>query len=310
MVPELLNEVHWLIENTKHVFGLCGSNARKIKRVHANLLGGRALRYELYGLVSKELDKDFDLVKLLNRGYLPNHYLAAKTEIKRLQSSYVGDYLKEEITAEALVRNLRNFSDFLSKAALSDTELINYNSFARDVGVSANTVKEYFSILNDTLLGYYVPSYQMRPKRRTSSADKFYFGNVGVVNYLAQRGELKPGSELFGKAFENWVSHELRAYNNYRDKFYNIYYWRLSTGIEVDFLIGGSNKILLACEAKASAKINSEHMKGLRELSKEYEIVDKKIIVSLEQISRITDDGIEILNVQDFVSQLWNGMLF
>ncbi len=140
--PTLLNEVHGLIEAKKIKFALSGSSARKLKRGHANLLGGRALRYELYGLNSFELGKDFDLNRILNAGYLPDHYL--NPELGRLRESYVADYLKEEIAAEALVKNLIPFSDFLSAAALSDTEKINFSTFAREVGVSGHTVKEYF----------------------------------------------------------------------------------------------------------------------------------------------------------------------
>jgi len=308
-IPALLDDVHWLIENTPHTFALSGSSARKLKRTQANMLGGRALRYELYGLVSKELGDDFDLVKLLNRGYLPSHYLASEKEIKKLISSYVGDYLKEEIVAEALVRNLNSFSDFLEKAALSDTELIVLDSFARDVGISASTIKEYFSILCDTLFGYYLPAYKKKPKRRTISAPKFYFGNIAIVNHLAQRGYLEPKSPLFGKAFENWIAHELRAYNSYYDKFQNISYWRLTTGVEVDFIVG-STEIVLACEAKASPNIHADHLKGLRELSKEYSNIRKKVVVSLEDFSKTTDDGIEILSVNDFRASLWSGKLF
>ena len=157
-IPQLLDEVHWLIENTKFVFGLCGSSARKVRTGHANLLGGRAVRYELFGLVSAELGAEFDLIRMINQGYLPRHYLSSS--FQHLVRSYVSDYLKEEIAAEALVRNLPAFSQFLRAAALSDTELINYASIARECGVSGPAVKEYFQILVDTMLARFLESYQ------------------------------------------------------------------------------------------------------------------------------------------------------
>ncbi len=307
-IPMLLDEVHWLIENKGITFILCGSSARKLKRGHANLLGGRAMRYELFGLASRELATDFDLIKLVNRGYLPPHYLADESEIKRLLLSYVGDYLKEEIAAESLVRNITGFHDFLAKAALSDTEIISYSSFARDVGVSANTIKEYYSILVDTLIGWNLPAYSRKPKRRTVAAPKFYFGDVGIVNHLAQRGAITPGSELFGKAFENWVAHELRSFNHYADRFEDLAYWRLTTGVEVDFIVG--KNALMACEAKASSRVTSDHLHGLREFKKDFPQTAKTIVVSLEEISRLTEDNILILSVKDFVKQLWDGELF
>ena len=149
-VPGLLDEVQWLHENLQVRFALCGSSARKMRRGHANLLGGRAMRYELRGFVSRELGADWDLVRMLNHGYLPSIYLAANPK-KRL-NAYVADYLKEEVAAEGLVRNLPGVSGFLNLAALSDTELVNYSTMARDCGVSSQTIKEYFAILTDTLL--------------------------------------------------------------------------------------------------------------------------------------------------------------
>ena len=202
-VPALLDEVHWLHEHRKIRFALCGSSARKVRRGAANLLGGRAVRYELHGLTAAEIGKDVDLVRLLNHGYLPTHYESDRPE--RLLASYVGDYLKEEVAAEGLVRNLPVFSAFLNAAALSDGDLVNFANIARDCGVSGHTVKGHFGILEDTLLGRWLPAYTKRPKRRVVAAPKFYFSDVGVVNHLARRGRMQPGGELFGKAFENWV---------------------------------------------------------------------------------------------------------
>lgn len=303
-IPALLDEIHWLIENTNFVFALCGSSARKLRRGHANLLGGRAVRFELTGFTAGELEGRFDLVRMLNQGYLPRHYLAESAGA-RLRA-YVGDYLKEEIAAEALVRSLPAFAHFLNAASLSDTELVNYATIARDCGISSPGVKEYFQILVDTMLGHFLEAYRKRPKRRVIGAPKFYFSDVGVVNHLAKRGFLEPGSELFGKAFENWVFHELYAYRAYRGGEYDLSYWRLASGIEVDFIMGDMK---IAIEAKASSKITSDHMKGLREIKKDQPGLRRRIIVSLEKMPRLTEDGIEILPYEVFVKKLWAGAL-
>lgn len=303
-VPMLLDEVHWLIENTNYVFGLCGSSARKVRAGHANLLGGRAIRHELYGLVSAEIGADFDLKRMLNHGYLPRHYLSdTHTDLVR---SYINDYLKEEIAAEALVRNLPAFSQFLKAASLSDTELVNYASIARECGVSAPAVKEYFQILIDTMLAKFLDAYQKKPKRRVIGASKFYFSDVGVVNHLAKRGNLEPGAELFGKAFENWIFHELSAHSAYSNLYYDLAYWRLASGLEVDFII---NDMELAIEAKSSAKITSDHLRGLRALAEDHPKVKRRILVSLEKQSRRTEDGIELMSYKEFVKLLWSNEL-
>jgi predicted AAA+ superfamily ATPase len=301
-VPALLDEVHWLIENRGLRFVLCGSSARKVRRGAANLLGGRALRHELFGLVSAEIGPEFDLARMVNRGYLPRHYLGdAPGPMLR---AYVDDYLKEEIAAEGLVRSLPTFSGFLQAAVLSDTELVNFASIARDCGASAPTVKEYFQILVDTLLGRWLPPYRRRPKRRVIQAPKFYFSDVGVVNLLARRGPLEPGSELFGKALENWVGHELTAYRAYRDAFDDLAYWRLASGVEVDFVIDAAR---VAVEAKASANVHRDHMVGLRELAREHPRVRRRIVVCLESRPRRTEDGIDILPARVFAERLWAG---
>jgi predicted AAA+ superfamily ATPase len=303
-VPQLLDEVHWLIENQGLVFAMCGSSARKLRRGHANLLGGRALRYELFGLVSEELGADFDLTRALNHGYLPRHYLAGQPRA-RLRA-YVGDYLKEEVAAEGLVRNLPAFADFLRAASLSDTETVSYTAIARDCGVSAPTVREYFQILVDTLLGRYLPAYTRRARRRVQQAPKFYFADVGVVNHLARRGTLAPGSELFGKAFENWVFHELSAFGVYSERYDELSFWRLHSGGEVDFVL---NDAEVALEAKASSSIHNQHLRGLRDFREEYPEVRRLVVVCLEAERRRTEDGIDVLPVRDFTRILWSGEL-
>jgi predicted AAA+ superfamily ATPase len=304
-VPALLNEVHWLIENNGNVFAMCGSSARKLRKAHANLLGGRAVRYELSGLVSNEIGSEFDLTKMVNDGYLPRHYLSSQAS--KLIRAYVQDYLKEEIANEGLVRNLPAFSQFLNAAVFSDTELVNFSNIGRECGVSPPTAQEYFQILVDTLLGRFLPAYTKRPKRRVIQSPKFYFSDVGIVNFLAKRGKLQPGSELFGKAFENWVFHELIAYSQYRERYVDFSYWRLASGIEVDLII---NDMEFAFEIKSSASLKSSHLSGLRELIEDHPRLKKRWIVCMEPKRRITSDQIEILPYQDFIQELWSGNLF
>lgn len=303
-VPALLDEVHWLIENRGVVFALCGSSARKVRRGHANLLGGRALRYELHGLVSAELAGEFDLLRACNHGYLPRHYVADAPS-GRIRA-YVDDYLKEEIAAEGLTRNLPAFADFLTAAALGDGQLVNYATIARACGVSAYTVREYFQILVDTLLGCFLPAHRKRPKRRVIQTPKFYFADVGIVNRLAKRGRLEPGGQLFGMGLENWVFHELSAYRAYHEFSFDLSYWRLASGIEVDFIV---DDLRLAIEVKGAARVTADHLKGLRALRQEHRRVGRSILVCLEDRSRRTEDSIEILPAQQFAKQLWAGDL-
>lgn len=304
-VPALLDEVHWLHENRGINFALCGSSARKLKRGHGNLLGGRGARYSLYGFSARELGPHFDLDRMLNHGGLPRIYFSDQP--KRLLNAYVADYLKEEVMAEGLVRKLPPFSNFLHAAALCDTQQVNFTNISRELGVSRETVRGYFGVLEDTLIGEMLPPFRLRPKRRVAAADKFYFSDVGVVNFLAQRGTLSSGSELYGKAFENWVLHELRCYNAYRERFARLAFWRLSSGIEVDFII---NQLECAIEAKSSPRIREDDLKGLRELRAEYPETARRLVVCREPGSRRTPDGIEIHGVESFIGKLWSGELF
>ena len=303
-VPDLLDEIHWMIENFRYKFALCGSSARKVRRGKANLLGGRALRYELRGLNAYELGENFDLDHMLNSGYLPEMYESEK--YLRHLKAYVSDYLKEEIAAEGQVRSLPIFAGFLEAAALSDGATINYTSIGRDCGVSNNTVKGYFRILEDTLLGRWLPAYRRRSKRRVVRAPKFYFFDVGVVNHLAGRLQLRRGSDQYGRAFEHWVYHELASYLECAGGIVPLSYWRLSTGHEVDFVVG---QMLLAVEAKGSARINSRHLKALRLLKEEHPHVGRRVVVCLDAKPWRTDDGIEVLPAQDFIRHLWSGDL-
>ena len=302
--PALLNEVHWLMEHYNLSFALCGSSARKVKRGVANLLGGRAIRYELYGLSAGELGAEFDLQRMLNHGYLPRIYQGSRPG--RMLDAYIADYLKEEVAAEGLVRNLPTFSDFLDVAALSDGQSVNFSSIARDCGVSNQSIRNYFQILEDTLLAKWLPAYRKRPKRRVFSAPRFYFADVGVVNRLARRGELQPGTKDFGQAMENWAFHELSAFLRYHEHEAKLSYWRLASGIEVDFIIGDMQ---VAIEVKSSDRIHSDHLKGLRNIIIDHPGIARRIVVCREPRPRKTNDGIEIMPAEEFAERLWQGVI-
>lgn len=296
-LPNLLNEVHWLISNHKVRFILSGSSPRKILRGDFNLLGGRALRYELYPLISVEIP-DFDLIRALNHGLLPRHYDSANP--RKLLSSYIGSYLQDEIVAEARIRNVHTFSRFLEVAALTNGEMINYTNIASDCGISAKTIKEYFQILEDTLIGRHLPSFQKRPKRRVITAPKFYMFDIGITNYLLNRTKIEKGTELFGKAFEHFIYQEIYAHSRYSDVNYPMYYWRTASQIEIDFVLGDHE---VAIEVKATDQATVRHLKGLKAFAEEYD-VKKLILVSNDPLPRLVDD-IEILPWKVFLERLW-----
>lgn len=300
--PALLDEIHYLIEEQQRVFALCGSSARKVRRGHANLLGGRASRYELLGLSAAELGPDFVLEHFLNAGPLPPHY-GAETP-RSILRDYVDDYLRSEILEEGLTRNLPVFSDFLRVAAIGDTELLNMSNVAREAGVAVSTVRDHYGILVDTMMGAFLPAFTIRPKRRTIQAPKFYFRDLGVVNHLARRGVIRPGSELFGKAFENWLFHELSVYSRYRELYFDLSYWRLSSGLEVDFVLGEGK---VAIEAKGKERITSDDLKGLLGFKQDFPEVEHLLVVCLAPRPRVTAEGIHIVPYDEFIRQLWQG---
>lgn len=300
-IPELLNEVHWLIENRGIRFILSGSSPRKILRSGGNLLGGRALRYELYPLVSAEIP-DFDLIKALNNGLLPRHYLSNNPA--KLLSAYIGNYLRDEIITEARIRNITSFSRFLEAAAFSNGEMVNYSNIAADCGVSSPTVREYFQILEDTLTGHFLPSFQKNPKRRVINAPRFYFFDVGIAGYLIKRGRIDYGSEAFGKAFEHFIYQEIIAHSHYSDLNYPICYWRTTSQLEVDFILGDHET---AIEVKSTNMVNPRHLKGLKSFSEEYN-VKRSIVVSTDPHPRRIDD-IMILPWKMFLEELWAGRI-
>lgn len=301
-VPDLLNEVHWLIENKSTQFILSGSSPRKILKAGHNLLGGRALRCDLFPLTYSEIP-NFDLLRALNHGLLPRHYDA--TDPSKLLKAYIGNYVEDEIISETKIRKVEIFSKFLNKAAFSNGEIVNFTNIASECGVSSPTIKEYFSILEDSLIGYFVPAFQKKPKRRVVSAPKFYFFDVGIANTLLERKGITNHSFDFGAAFEHFIFQEIKAYSSYSEKEFKISYWRTSSQFEVDFVLGDHE---VAIEIKSSDNITFRHCKGLLAFDDEY-IVKKKIVVCQEAFPRKSDHGISIWPWQYFLKNLWSGAI-
>ena len=301
-VPELLDEVHSLMVDYGLHFILSGSSARKIKNSGANQLGGRAIHETLYPLVSAEIT-DYDLNKAIQNGTIPRHY--AVTNAKNRIKAYIDLYLKEEIKEEAAVRNVDNFERFMEVAAISDGEIINYENIATDCGISANTVKAYFKILYDSLIGYEIPAYRKVIKRKLTQAPKFYYFDVGVANYLMRRYKLEPGTPEYGHAFEHLVMQEIIAYLGYKGDLDQLSYWHAYTGEEVDAIIGDAK---IAIEIKSADEIQRKHTDGLRDFAQEHPDA-KLILVSRDKITR-RHGNIDLYYATDFFKALWNGELF
>lgn len=239
----------------------------------------------------------------LNTGLLPPHY-ASDMAGQRLEA-YVGDYLKEEITAEALSRNVPGFSRFLEVAALANGEMVQFTNIARECGVSSPTVKAYYQILEDTLIGRFVPVFQKKPKRRVISAPRFYFFDIGVVGCLTRRGRVEPGSELFGRVFEHFLFMELTAHARYSGMQYPVSYWRTASQLEVDFIIGDGQ---VALEVKGTNFAQAHHLRGLVAFGEEYK-TKRRILVSCDPKPRSVPGSIEIIPWKVFLEDLWSGKI-
>lgn len=301
LIPELLNEVHWLIVRQGIHFVLSGSSARKMKRKGVNTLGGRAVRNVLYPLVSAEIP-DFDLIRAINHGMLPKLYLTGNEKLlKKRMQAYISVYLREEIIAEALVRKLSSFNRFLEVAALTNGEIVNYKNLAQDCGIDAKTVKEYFTILEETLVGYMIPAFTKTMKRRVNQSPKFYYFDVAIPNYLLHRHNMQPGSDDFGHAFEHLMIEELIAYIGYNDIEKRLSYWHTYDGYEVDAVLGDAE---VAIEFKSSSEVQSKHLKGLKAFSEEHPEA-RLIIVSMDVAPRLFN-GVEVMPAMHFLNELWN----
>lgn len=295
-LPLLLDEVHNLIEEKGIHFLLTGSSARKLRNKGVNLLGGRARTKRLRPLIFNELKQDFQLLKGLDRGLIPSIYFS-DAPFEDLEA-YAGNYLKEEIAAEAIVRNVPAFSRFLTVAGLCNGKMINYSNIASDAQVPRSTVHEYFQILRDTLIGDDLPAWRKSLKRKPVSTSKFYFFDIGVARFLQGRRGLQMRSPEFGEAFEAYVHHELKTYCDYR-KDCDLRYWRATSGFEVDFILNGKTAI----EVKGKANITRKDFRGLTAI-KEEGIFRNYLLVTLEDTPRKYGD-IFILPWKDFIKKLW-----
>lgn len=297
-LPVLLDEVHRLIEQRQTRFVLTGSSARKLRRGGVNLLGGRAPSRTLHPFIHRELRDRFVLTKALDRGLIPSIYFSDRP--REDLRAYVGTYLKEEIAAEALTRNVPAFSRFLEVAALSHGTMLNFAAVASDAQVPVSTVREYFHILEDTLLARPVPAWTRTRTRKAIGTAKHYFFDVGVVRHLQHRSGLSRRSPEFGEAFESYIFHELGTYIDYTEPV-PLAYWRSTSNFEVDFVLADKTAI----EVKAKEPVGERDLRGLRAL-KEEALLKHYVVVALEQRPR-TVDGIRILPWQAFLGALWEG---
>ena len=296
-LPAILDEVQRLIQQRGITFLLTGSSARKLKHGGGNLLAGRAREASLFPLVSAEI-KEFNLQRLLNHGGLPQIY--DSDEPNEDLAAYVDTYLREEIKAEAVTRNISAFVEFLDACALANGQEINYESFSSDLQVSPSTLKNYFQILEDTLIGFRLPGFTKTKKRKSISRAKHYLFDLGVTRHLARTGSVKQGSKAFGEAFEHFIILEVRAYCSYRRTRSDLRFWRSTSQFEVDLLIDNTTAI----EIKATNHPSEKHLKGLLALNEE-SVFEKLYLVCTTLQRRVTRDGIIIIPWQEFLTELW-----
>jgi predicted AAA+ superfamily ATPase len=299
-LPLLMDEVHSMIEKKNVRFVLTGSSARKLKRTHTSLMAGRARMRNLLPLTSVELGKQFQLNKALQFGLLPSIYQSDEPNLDL--KDYVGLYLREEILSEALVRKIENFSRFLQFSALTNGQILNFESVGSDAQISSRTIREYYQVLADTLVGYHLEPISSSSRRKSIATSKFYFFDTGVVNALTGR-KLAPKTTEFGDALEHFIFLELHAYRSYRNSELDLKFWHSPREGEVDFVLNEE----IAIEVKASENISSQHLKGLHLFSK-HQKIKKQIVVCQEKKRRKIKD-IEIWPVAEFLEQLWAGYL-
>lgn len=301
--PLLLNEVHRLIEERGIRFLLTGSSARKLRREHANMLGGRAGIAHLFPLTWKELSEAhrFDLQRILRFGSLPRVYLAEDPQQELYD--YLDSYLRDEIQSEALVRNLPVFNDFLRLAAMHSGQLINYSNLAGDLGVSVNTVKEYYQILDDTLIGFRLEPWRHGKKTKTIATAKHYLFDMGVTQTLQHLGDDLQQAQ--GTAFEQFVINEVRAAVSYSRKRVDLTFWRTPKQDEVNLIIGNST----AVEIKSACKASERFLGGLGRIAAEHPW-KHRILVSNDPLNARHPSGIHLLHWGTFFAHLWEGRYF
>lgn len=305
-IPALLDEAHRLIERDSALrLVLTGSSARRLRKQGVNLLGGRARKILLHPITTREFGGSFE--ELLRKGGLPR-VLNATDPYAELED-YASVYLREEIQAEAAVRNLDAFSRFLQIASAVNGEQVIFSHVGSDSEVPARTVREYFQLLEDTLVGTLLPAFTQTTKRKAMTAAKFYFFDVGLANVLQGRRELRRGTVEYGRAFEHLVWRELQSAIDYLKLPWELFYWRTTSQIEVDWIVADKHTgtPLLAIEAKAKDRIGKQDLKGLARFAEEYNC--PRICVSLEPFPRTTGDTVEILPAELFFERLWSEKL-
>jgi predicted AAA+ superfamily ATPase len=298
-IPDLLHEIHRLIETKRYHFILTGSCARKLKRKGPNLLAGRALTFSMHPLSVAELGGDFRLEHSLKFGQLPSVYTEADPQ--KYLEAYVKTYLEEEIRQEGLTRNLSAFARFLEAASFSQGSILNVSSVARECHVERKVVEGYFSILEDLMIGYRIPPFSKKAKRRLAAHPKFYFFDAGVYRTLRPMGPLDAREEVDGIALETLFLQELIAQNSALHLGYKIFYWRTSNGREVDFVLYGT-KGLLAFEIKRSSRITSAMLGGLKSFLADYPVA--KAYFAYTGNRRMYDNKIEIVPVLEILNNL------
>ena len=304
-LPQLLNAVHRLIEERRLIFVLSGSSARKLRRGGVNLLAGRALHRVLHPFVPAEVGDDFALERVLTTGVLPIVWDAP--EPQETLRAYGRMYLKEEIQAEALVRNLPGFARFLPVAALAHGQVTNVASIARDAGVARTTVEGFFSILEDTLLGFHLPAFAARLRVREQRKPKFYWNDPGLARSLKGSAATLAAEER-GHLFEGWIAQLLRAYDDYRGLYDAIGYWSPAEAreTEVDFVLQ-RGKERVAIEVKSADRVDRRALKGLKAIA-ELAAVRRRILVYTGRTTR-RRDGIEIWPLATLLHHLDRGTL-
>ena len=303
-VPALLDVVHEVIEEKGIRFILTGSSARKLRAEGVNLLGGRASRATLLPFVYDELkaigEKDLDEIFL--RGMLPPAWNDPDPE--GFLDDYISTYLQDEIASEGVTRNLPGFGSFLQVAAMQSGEQLNYSNMANDIGMSRQSIANWYQVLEDTLLGFQLPPWKKSSKRKSVSITKFYLFDVGVTRRLSGIGVPADTQSDFGRLFENYIAMELKAWHDYNRRKDTLCYWRTETGTEVDFVLGDD----IAIEVKATRNASQRNLDGLRKIGEERDF-RYRILVCREPMPRMTDDGILILPWREFLSRLWSGGL-
>lgn len=303
-VPELLDVVHDLIETTSLKFALTGSSARKLKRGGANLLGGRAFVYYLFPLTSIEMGEDFSLDLALQWGTLPK-VLSFSDNLERelFLEAYVNTYLSEEILEEQLVRKVAPFKKFLAIAAQTSGTIVNFSKIAADIGVDPKTVITYFHIIEETLLGFFLPPFEISLRKQQLTSPKFYLFDTGVTRSLAGAITGKaPSSQETGRLFEQFVICEIFRLNIYRRTKYEVYHWATHGGAEVDLVLKAPNGDIILIEIKATASVTDLHLKHLVHLHGDYPQY-RKICICREDLPRV-HNGIEILPWNDALKVL------